>query len=101
LPQKQVEETAMVLAAAAAPGSLDVSANANDLDLAALAELGDDEQLAALLGGMLREGSGGDELFRRVFERVDGAVTELLMAVSSAAEEVGVAGEREKKLDVA
>ena len=69
---------------AAAPGSL---------DLAALAEVGDDEQLAALLEGMLR---GGDELFLRVFERVDGAVTEALMA--SAAEgaegaEVAVAGD--------
>ena len=47
-----------------------------DLDLDALASLGDDEQLASLLEGMLRE----DALFRRVFERVDGAVSEALMA---------------------
>ena len=79
LAQKKVEEAANLgsLGNAAADGSLD------PLDLAALAALGDDEQLAALLEGMLREGEGGDELFRRVFKRVDGAVTEALMMASA------------------
>ena len=57
-------------------GSLDL----DSLDLAALASLGDDDELASVLEGMLRgDGDGGDELFRRVFERVDGAVAEALM----------------------
>lgn len=50
-----------------------------DLDLGALAALSDDDQLAALLENMLR----GDELFRMVFERVDGAVAEALMAAGA------------------
>lgn len=83
MPRKHVEETAKATAEAApgaAPEGLDDDAEAVDLDLAALASsLADDDQLAALLESMIR----GDELFRRVFERVDGAVAEALMAAGA------------------
>jgi len=86
--QKEVsEETAAALGTAPEEKSLNA-----DLDLAALAALGDDEQLAALLEKMLR---GGDELFARVFERVDGAVTQALMASAASAAAEGAGGAAE------